>query len=259
MRPFVILSAALLVALAAGACFGAAQPTPPVPSSSASPSATTTAAARRVCPPAQQLAGAITGKFSYPSESAPPLAIYAIRVDAPGSYRVVHTAPIVRAPASTTYTMLAVEPGTYVVVASAVDASGRPTGASLSGAYTPAVACGLTASCTDHAPIKVTVRSGQTTPNVNVFDWYAPAGSFPAPPTGGEPFTAGDHVAVCNPFADEANLRNTATTASSVVRTLTNGIELVVTDGPRPADGYDWYAVAVESSSGWVVGYALRR
>src|SRR5438445_234385 len=80
------------------------------------------------------------------SDSAPPLAIYAISVDTPGSYRVVHTAPIVRAPASTTYTMLAVEPGTYVVVASAVDASGRPTGTSLSGAYTPAVACGLTAS-----------------------------------------------------------------------------------------------------------------
>src|SRR2546425_5438028 len=249
--------AALVVTVA---CFSStSQPTPtPVASSTPSASATPTAAARRVCPPAQQLSGAITGKFSYPSESAPPLAIYAIRVDTPGSYRVAHTAPIVRAPASTTYTMLAVEPGTYVVVAYPADANGRPTGASLAGSYTPAVACGLTASCTDHAPIRVTVRGGQTTANVNLFDWYAPAGSFPAPPTGGEPYTAGDHVAVCNPFADEANLRNGAGTATSVIRTLTNGIELGVTDGPRPADGYDWYALSVESGRGWGRGLARR-
>jgi hypothetical protein len=103
------------------------------------------------------------------------------------------------------------------------------------------------------------VRSGQTTRNVDVLDWYAPPGTFPAPPTGGEPFAAGDRVAVCNPFADEVNLRTAPGTAAGVTRTLPNGVELNVTDGPRPADGYDWYAVRIEAASGWVVGYALRR
>lgn len=253
------LAALLLLQSIAVACIGGPPPAvTPTPTTAPSATPSPTIAARRVCPATQQLAGAIEGRIAYPAEGLPALAIYAIRVDG-GAYRVLHTAPVREARPNIEYAMLAVEPGTYVVVAYPVDERGAARPGPLAGSYTPAVACGLTASCKDHAPIRVVVRAGERTRGVDVLDWYAPEGTFPPPPSGGEPFAAGETVALCNPFADEANLRASPGTAASLVRAISNGTELLVTDGPRPADGYDWYAVRSGATTGWVVGYALRR
>ena len=226
---------------------------PPTPSPSPSP----TPVARKECQVLQQLSGAIEGRIGYPAGPGVPLVVYAIGVDGTTSYRVVHYIynPNTRI---TTYTMLGVQPGTYVMVASAVDERGRPSG-TFFGSYTAAVGCGLTANCTNHAALKVSVGAGATARGVDVLDWVEKPADFPALPSSGEPFAVGDHLAVCNPFADEVNLRSAPGTSAAIVRTLANGTELEVTDGPRPASGYDWYAVRAEAATGWVVGYSLRR
>ena len=66
--------------------------------------------------------------------------------------------------------------GDYYVFARATgDTSG------FGGGYTTAVSCGLTAECTDHSLIPVTIREGQAIENIDVTDWYAPEGTFPFP------------------------------------------------------------------------------
>lgn len=248
----------LLILSATAACLSGPVPTPSPTAITASPSPTPSPVVRRICPTTQQLGGGITGRLGYPSDFLPPLAIYAIRVDGT-AYRILHTVPVTRLTGTVTFTMLGLEPGPYIVVAYPIDSTGAITGGGLAGSYTPAVACGLSTNCTQHTPIRVTVKGGDTLKGVDLLDWYAPAGTFPAPPTGSEPYKANDRVAVCNPFADEVNLRAAAGIGGSLLRTISNGTELTVTDGPQPADGYDWYRVSVEAASGWVVAYALRR
>jgi hypothetical protein len=251
-----IAGALVVLAGVLAACISAPQPTP-TPTSSATPSPSPTPVVRRICPQQQQLSGAITGRLAYPSDVLPALAIYAMRVEG-GSYRLLHTAPVAR-PQSPTYTMLGVEPGTYIVIAYAVDERGAARSDGPAGAYTPAISCGLGPNCTNHTPIRVTVKGGETMRNVDLLDWYAPAGTFPPPPTGADPYAAGERVAVCNPFADEVNLRATAGTSGALMGTVPNGTEVAIIDGPQPANGYDWYAVRLPTMGGWVVGYALRR
>jgi len=132
----------------------------------------------------------------------------------------------------------------------------------LAGAYTPAVACGLRAECTDHSVIRVAVTGGQTASGVDILDWYAPAGAFPKRPVGTEPLRAGDAMAVCNPYADSANMRASAGLGFPIRRTLDNGVRVIIRDGPLGADGYDWYEVNLagdQLASGWVVAYSLRK
>ena len=208
------------------------------------------------CPPVRQISlGAISGRVGYPSDVVPPLAVFAIRVDDPGTYRVLHTpqAP----PGSSSYTMAAVEPGIYSVVGYV---EGRES--NLAGAHTPAVACGLDARCTDHSLIRVTVRAGETVTGIDVRDWYAAPGAFPARPTGSESLRPGDNLRVCNPYADSVNVRASAGLGFPVRRVLDNGTAVAVRDGPLPADGIDWYEINIagdQLASGWVVGYSLRR
>ena len=66
--------------------------------------------------------------------------------------------------------------GTYTIVAYSLGGNGFTYG--VAGGYTNAVACGLTADCTDHTLIPVTLKAGDTV-SVNPGDWYAPAGTFP--------------------------------------------------------------------------------
>jgi hypothetical protein len=150
--------------------------------------------------------------------------------------------------------MAAVEPGTYTVVAYA-QGLGEAAG-------TAAVSCGLRASCTDHSLVRVTMRGGETTSGVDVSDWYAPPGTFPARPAGSDPFSSGQTMRVCNPYSDSLNVRASAGLGFPVRRTLDNGVSVVVRDGPLPADGYDWYEVHLAGdplANGWVVAYALRK
>lgn len=226
-------------------------PTAPVPTVAVSVSP-----APGVCPPFRPISlGVITGRLAYPSEFIPALALFAIRVDDPGIYRVLHTQRV--PPGSSLYTMAAVEPGVYLVVAFV-----EGQGSGLAGAYTAAAACGLGASCTDHSPLRVMVRAGETATGIDVTDWYGAPAGFPPRPAGSEPFRPGDSLHVCNPYADSANVRASAGLGFPVRRVLDNGTTVAVRDGPLPADGFDWYEVNLSGdplASGWVVGYALRR
>ena len=65
--------------------------------------------------------------------------------------------------------------GTYFVVSYVIDGG-------LSAGYSQSVPCGLSVDCADHSLIPVTVTAGQTVDNIDIFDWYAPAGSFPSMP-----------------------------------------------------------------------------
>lgn len=222
------------------------------PSAAAFPSpspATACPAVRAISP------GAVTGRVTYPAgiQNNPPFPLVLVHVDDPSIYRVIHTqpaAPLVPQP----FTITAVEPGTYVAV-------GYFTPEHIA-AFTPAVACGLGASCTDHSLIRVTVRSGETVTGVDVMDWSVPHGSVPAQPAGSAALGRAANVRVCNPYADSVNVRASAGLGFPVRRTLDNGVVIVVRDGPLPADGYDWYEINLANdqfASGWVVGYALRR
>jgi hypothetical protein len=251
--------AAFVVTLAVACTAAPAGPTPSParsePAATASVPAPSTPVA--ACPTIRQISlGAISGKVGYPSEGSPPLALIAMRADDPTVFRMLHT-PRFPGGALTPYTIGAIEPGTYVVLAY-VEGSGD----GLAGAYTPAVACGLNVNCTDHSLIRVTVSGGQTASGIDVLDWYAPAGTFPRRPAGTAALRAGDGLLVCNPYADSVNMRASAGVGFPVRRTLDNGSRVVIRDGPLGADGYDWYEVnlaADQLASGWVVGYALRK
>jgi hypothetical protein len=256
MRTLLLVS----VALAVSCTPLAPSTTTPSPSGSApavtaSPSPSASAAV--ACPAFRQVSpGAISGKFGYPAEGIPPLALIAVRADDPSAFRVVHTQRVERSVGTPSYTIAAVEPGTYVVLAYVEGSTAQV------GAYTPAVACGLGATCTDHSLIRVTVRAGQDVTGVDILDWYAPQGTFPAKPAGADPFRANEGLRICNPYADSVNLRASAGIGFPVRRTLDNGASVVVRDGPLGADGYDWYEVNLAGdplASGWVVAHALRR
>jgi hypothetical protein len=89
-----------------------------------------------------------------------------------------------------TFHILDMAPGDYYVLASTVSAvivpasesRGFPSQAVFGGAYTKAVPCGLEYTCTDHSLIPVTLHGGQTTPVVEVTDWYVEPGVFPSLP-----------------------------------------------------------------------------
>jgi len=249
----------LTLALACTAAPSATTPSPArsEPAATASVPAPSGGGPAAACPAIRQISlGTISGKFGYPSEASPPLALIAMRADDPKVFRIQHT-PRLPGGALTPYTISAIEPGMYVVLAY-VEGSGD----GLAGAYTPAVACGLRAECTDHSLIRVAVTGGQTASAVDILDWYAPAGIFPKRPAGTEPLRAGDTMAVCNPYADSANMRASAGLGFPVRRTLDNGARVIVRDGPLGADGYDWYEVNLagdQLASGWVVAYSLRK
>jgi hypothetical protein len=246
-----------LIALALGCT------TPPAPVST-SPSATgplatvavSVSPASAACPLVRQFSlGAITGHLGYPSDFIPPLALFAIRVGDPGTYRLLHTQRV--PPGSSSYTMAALEPGVYAVVAFVEGQS-----SALAGAFTAAAACGFGPNCTDHSAVPVMVRAGETVTGVDVTDWYTGVGAFPSRPAGSDPLRARESLRVCNPYADSVNLRASAGLGFPVRRVLDNATPVAVRDGPLSADGLDWYEINIagdQLASGWVVGYALRR
>jgi hypothetical protein len=253
LRPATFALVALMVACSAAP----ATETPAASRSEPASAAAVTAspAPATTCPAVRPVSlGAISGRLAYPSEFIPKLVVFAIRADDPTTFHVRHTPGTPPAPPS--YSIAAVEPGTYVVISYAT--SPNP----LAGAYTAAVACGMGGQCTDHSLRPVTVAPGQTAAGIDLLDWYAPAGTFPARPASSEELRAGDSVRLCNPYADSANVRASAGLTFPVRRTLDNGTPVTVRDGPLSADGYDWYEVNVagdQLASGWIVAHALRR
>lgn len=218
------------------------------------------------CPPVRPIGlGAISGRVTYPAEGSPPLAIYAFRVGDPSVYRVIHT-PLRGPSEPQAYTMAAVEPGMYVVLAYVApqkpDLPSGPLACGLCGGYTVASVCGLGQQCNNHSLLRVTVRAGETVSGIDVTDWYAPDGIFPTRPAFSAGIQTADGLQVCNPYADSVNMRASAGLGFPVRRTIDNGARVVVRDGPLGADGYDWYEVNLagdQLASGWVIGYALRK
>lgn len=113
--------------------------------------------------------GVIEGSLGYPAGGLPPMTIYFLRTDGSERYalqteegwnRYRNELPI----------------GDYYVFA-------RVSGdeSNFGGGYTNAVLCGLSAQCKDHALVTVAVEQGKTARDVDVTDWYAPAGTFPIP------------------------------------------------------------------------------
>jgi hypothetical protein len=252
-----VLARAVCVAVVAAGCSASQVVPTPAPSATANPTPTASSVAASATSPATPgIPGAITGKLGYPSDFIPALRIYAIDPTAPGRYRVVHTAQNQQ-----TYLIAGVAPGTYFVYASAYSLAGPPE--LLGGAYTKAVACGLSSGCTDHTPVAVQVRPGAVADGVDVRDWYAPPGAYPSPPTGREPFKNGDPVVVDNPQADEVNARDSATVRGKILRTIPNGTLLTIQGGPTTADGYDWYPTQIvpdpDVKLAFVAGFALRK
>lgn len=115
--------------------------------------------------------GSITGTTGYPSEGIPPLEIYAFKASDHSIYFKTTTQTNQQS-----FTIDAVTPGSYVVVAYPASNGG------LTGGYTKAVSCGLSVECTDHSLIEVDVVAGKTKSGVEIKDWYAPAGQFPSKP-----------------------------------------------------------------------------
>lgn len=115
--------------------------------------------------------GSIAGTTGYPSEGIPPLEIYAFKVGDHSVYFKTTTQTNQQS-----FTIDAVTPGSYIVVAYPLGDGG------LTGGYTKAVACGLSVECTDHSLIEVDVIAGKTKSGVEIKDWYAPAGQFPSKP-----------------------------------------------------------------------------
>jgi len=136
-----------------------------------------TAQARPLAPTAAPLpptplsnSGAVSGALNYPADRLPPMYVVAYRVDTEFYQSVVTSA------GQGTYTLTHLPPGTYHVIAYTIGGDGFPAG--MAGGYTQAVPCGLAAECANHSLIDVNVTAGQTVKNVNVYDWYAPPGTF---------------------------------------------------------------------------------
>lgn len=124
--------------------------------------------------------GTVTGKLSFPSSFIPAMRIaFFSLTDGSVSYADTDMN-------QGTYSM-DLPAGSYHVIAYPYSAGmGKPPAGSpiagAAGGYTQFVLCGLTADCTDHSLIPITVTVGQTV-MVSPGDWYAPEGTFPPMPT----------------------------------------------------------------------------
>jgi hypothetical protein len=169
----------LLIILACGLAPSGAPNTPPV-AAAGTPAPASEESSPSVPPPtAGPATGTVTGRLSYPSSFIPPMRVVFFSVP-DGTASWVDTAMNQGA-----YS-IDLPTGTYYLVAYPYSADTytppAPGSATLAGGYTPAVACGLTVDCTDHALLPVTVSAGQTV-SADPGDWYAPEGTFPPMPT----------------------------------------------------------------------------
>lgn len=186
------VAAALVIALIAG--FGFRDPNGEVaapPSAAPAPSAPTATTASR---PTAAAAGAITGQFRYPAGFIPAMTVYAISV---ADQRVFFSVDTPRyadreLPAGgATYTITAIAPGTYYVLAyrnSDIPANEQPglysqfvlrcVRPAQAGAQPPAD-CDRSG---DHSLVPVTVGAGETVTRIDVADWSYEKTTYPPRP-----------------------------------------------------------------------------
>ena len=118
--------------------------------------------------------GSIAGHLKFPASALPGLRVVAFKVGSQ-SYYYIETSP-----GDSSFRLDNIPSGTYHVVAYSLPENGTPADAA--GGYTKMVPCGLTAACTDHSLIDVTVNAGQVTSGIDPDDYSAPAGAFPPDP-----------------------------------------------------------------------------
>lgn len=112
--------------------------------------------------------GTVEGAVCFPSSGIPPMNIYLTKVgtlETPLSFSIGQD--------QQNYSIEVAE-GTYLAYAWLPDLS-------LGGAYTKAVACGLTADCTDHDLVQFHVPAGGTVSEIDICDWYTGPGDIPGP------------------------------------------------------------------------------
>lgn len=112
--------------------------------------------------------GRVEGQVCYPSSGIPPMNVY---------LQLIGTENVITVPIAQNQSSYSVElpNGSYQAYAWLPDFS-------IGGSYSQAVACGLSAECSDHSLITFDVTGGSTTGGVNVCDWYGDPGSVPYPP-----------------------------------------------------------------------------
>lgn len=113
--------------------------------------------------------GVIEGEINYPANGNPAVDIYFQKIDSSERY-------VMSTERGWTQYSNAIPVGSYHVFAR-VSGDTSDSG----GGYTEAVICGLHTDCNDHSLVEVVVEEGRAARNANLFDWYAPAGSFPLP------------------------------------------------------------------------------
>lgn len=120
--------------------------------------------------------GSVLARLGYPAGGIPPLkvCIYTTpekegNYDAPTKCATTETN-------QTEVTILDISSGDYHIFAWPVSDE-----FSLSGSFTPAVACGLKVDCTDHSPISFSVKDGESA-QVEVKDWYGDGTGYPKKP-----------------------------------------------------------------------------
>ncbi|MCE1253650.1 MAG: hypothetical protein LWX83_08900 [Anaerolineae bacterium] len=123
----------------------------------------------------ESTAGSISGKLSYPSEFIPPLTVVAFELK--NNQMSGKTYQQNTETNQMSYQLNDLPPGEYYMVAYVQDPKNT-----LAAGYTEASLCGLTADCEDHSLVKVQVKNGENTGNIDLMDWYAPEGTYPNKP-----------------------------------------------------------------------------
>lgn len=120
--------------------------------------------------------GSILAKLGYPAGGIPPLKVCVYTLpEKVGEY----DSPVKCAMTETNQTeiaLLEVPVGNYHIFAWPISDE-----FTLSGSFTPAIACGLKVDCKDHSPLTVVVEVDQST-QVEIKDWYGDGVDYPKKP-----------------------------------------------------------------------------
>ncbi len=73
-----------------------------------------------------------------------------------------------------------------------------------------------------------------------------------ASPAGAVIFPGGQTATIANTGGDSIRLRSDASKSASVITMLSEGAVVLITNGPKDADGVTWYQVQYAGQSGWV-------
>jgi hypothetical protein len=155
----------------------------PQPAETAPPAAT--APLVEPAAPAGGGAGYVTGGVCYPSEFIPPMEAYFQNMLTGEAYLLdIHLNQFsynTQLPA-----------GDYIAFAWREDYL-------LGGVYSAAIACGLTAACTDHAPQVFSVQAGALTSGIDLCDWYGDPSLVPPVPAAATTVESGEAIMILNP------------------------------------------------------------